>query len=346
MHEKSDVRTKPATEAAKLHPGGVLDQMKALYARSLASYMANMDGELELKEECAEAVSCYLCGGGESASFLKASGFRYVQCADCGLVYVNPRLRADLIGEFYKSESYNFMFQNLLIKNVDYRLDVIASKKLATVKRYFPQGTPKLLDIGCGIGDFAHLATQEGWSAEAIEFSPKAAAFARERFGLSVHQKPMEECDFAAGQFDLATMWGVLEHLVEPRELLGQIRHYLAADGLLALEVPSYDCLLVEYLKAQPEQADRIVDGWGHLMLFSVPTITRMLEEQGYVVEEVQSLGLDIQTVLRYVKTAGSAAVGHPVFKFLEQHSQPLQECLETMHKADMIRAVARKKGS
>ncbi len=112
---------------------------------------------------------------------------------------------------------------------------------------------------------------------------------------------------------------------------------------MLVIEVPSFDCLLVEYLKAHPEQADRIIDGWGHLTLFSVPTITRMLEEQGYSVEEVQSLGLDIPTVLRYLETADQHAVEHPVFRFLSEHGQPLQDCLETMHKADMIRVFARK---
>ncbi|MBT5804444.1 MAG: class I SAM-dependent methyltransferase, partial [Gemmatimonadetes bacterium] len=108
---------------------------------------------------------------------------------------------------------------------------------------------------------------------------------------MNVLEKPLEECSFAEEQFDVVTMWGVLEHLLEPRQLLRQIRDFLTDGGLLVVEVPSFDCLLVEYLKAHPEQADRIIDGWGHVTLFSVPTITRMLQEQGYVVEQIQSLG-------------------------------------------------------
>ena len=330
-------------DTAKLHPEGVLDRMKALYAEGIAGYMDEVDGGLELKDECAERVSCYLCGSEQSRPFLKASGFRYVQCLDCDMVNVNPRLRADLIDMFYKSDAYNFMFENMLMKSVDYRLENIAKRKFDAVSRFFPDTKPQLLDIGCGIGDFAHLAEGGGWSVQAIEFSPMAAGYARERFGLNVLEKPLEECSFAEGQFDVVTMWGVLEHLLEPRRLLRQIREFLADGGLLVVEVPSFDCLLVEYLKAHPEQADRIIDGWGHVTLFSVPTITRMLQEQGYVVEQIQSLGLDIPTILRYVQTADPAAAEHPLHRFLGEYGQPLQDCLESMHKADMIRVFVRK---
>ncbi len=343
MNANADGGAQPATDPGKLHPGGVLACMKELYAARAASYMNSVGGDLELKEECAERVSCYLCGGSDSRTFLKASGFRHVQCAECGLVYVNPRLRADLIDAFYKSDAYNYMFENMLMKSIDYRLEVVARKKFDAVARYFPGPAPRLLDIGCGIGEFPHLAEIGGWQVEAIEFSPRAVGFARERFGLKIHEKPLEECAFIEGQFDIATMWGVLEHLTEPRKLLGQIRDYLTAGGLLVVEVPSFDCLLVEYLKVHPEQADRIIDGWGHLMLFSLPTISRMLEEQGFSVVEVQSLGLDLQTVLRYFKTADPQVANHPVYRFLSEHGQPLQECLESMHKADMIRVFARK---
>ena len=307
MKDASTNAGQPATEPGKLHPGGVLARMKELYVERTAGYMDEVDGEMELKESCAERVSCYLCGGTGAEPFLKASGFRHVRCLDCGLVYVNPRLSAELIEEFYKSDAYNYMFENMLMKSVDYRVEVVAHKKF-----------------------------------DAVEFSPRAAAFARERFGLMVHEQPLENCSFASGQFDVATMWGVLEHLTEPRQLLDGIRDYLVAGGLLVVEVPSFDCLLVEYLKAHPEQADRIVDGWGHLMLFSLPTIRRMLEDQGYEVVAEESLGLDIQTILRYVQTSDPALSDHPVFRFLREHGQPLQDCIEAMHKADMIRVCAR----
>ncbi len=343
MNADTEKEVQPITDPSKLHPGGVLARMKELYIERSSSYMEMVDGELELRDECSAAVVCCLCGESQHTPFLKASGFRYVQCSDCGLVYVTPRLLPELIEEFYMSDAYNFMFENMLMQSVDYRLEVIARKKFNAVSRYFSDRAPKLLDIGCGIGEFPYLATQAGWQVETIEFNARAAAFARERFGLQIHEKPLEQCSFAEGQFEVATMWGILEHVTNPRSVLGQVHHYLAEGGLLVVEVPSFDCLLVEYLKAHPEQADRIVDGWAHLMLFSLPTITRIIEEAGFSVVDTLSLGLDIQTVLRYTKDADAETAEHPVFKFLTEHGQALQEGLESIHKADMIRVFARK---
>jgi cyclopropane fatty-acyl-phospholipid synthase-like methyltransferase len=337
-------RSAEATDTNRLHPDGVLVQMKQLYRQSLSPFMINLQGELELRDDCSENVRCYLCGGDESTPFLKAAGFRHVLCTQCGLVYVNPRLREDLIEAFYKSDAYNFMFEHMLMKSVDYRLQVVAKKKIEAVKKYAPTGKLKLLDVGCGIGEFAHLAMRENWQVEAIEFNARAAAYARDTLGVSVHEKNLEDCTFAQEQFDIATMWGVLEHLLNPRDLLAQVHEYLKRDGLLVVEVPSYDCLLVEYLKDYPEQADRIVDGWGHIMLFSIPTITSMIEAQGFQIIDTISLGLDIQTILRYVKTADPEIGDHPLVRFLSEHSQPLQEGLEKANNADMIRVFARKR--
>lgn len=332
------------TDTKKLHPNGVLKKMKQLYRESLSKYMVEEEGELVLLPEFSENVCCYLCGSKKSTPFLKADGFNHVMCDECNLVYVNPRLREDLIEDFYMSEAYTFMFENMLIESIGYRLNVVANRKVSAVKEYIEVDQPKLLDVGCGIGEFAHIAQKEGWDVEAIEFNARAAAYARENLGIKVHKKSLEHCTFDKEQFDVATMWGVLEHLVQPRQLLGQVHKYIKPGGLLVVEVPSYDCLLVEYLKSFPEQADRIIDGWGHIMLFSVPTIKRLVEEMGFHVIDVVSLGLDVQTILRYVKTAEPPIANNPLIHFLSEQGQCIQDGLERIHKADMIRVFANKR--
>ena len=63
MKDASTNAGQPATESGKLHPGGVLARMKERYVERPAGYMDEVYGEMELKESCAERVSCYLCGG-------------------------------------------------------------------------------------------------------------------------------------------------------------------------------------------------------------------------------------------------------------------------------------------
>ena len=64
-------------------------------------------------------------------------------------------------------------------------------------------------------------------------------------------------------------------------------------------------------------------------MLFSVPTLKRMLEEQGFKVEDVISLGLDVQTILRYVKQFDPKMAENPLIHFLSDHHESLQKGLE-----------------
>lgn len=331
-----------SVDAKRLHPDGVLENMKTLYAATLNRYMQGEGSSLELKESARQHVSCYLCSSEKTKPFLKASGFTYVECLECGLVYVNPRLKDGLIEEFYRSDAYNFMFDNMLIKSVDYRLQVIVKRKFDSVARYFGDGKPVALDVGCGIGEFVYISQSQGWNAAGIEFNPRAIEFARRRFGVKVYDQPIELCEFDAEHFDVITLWGVLEHLVQPGKVLENIQRYLKSDGLLVVEVPSFDCLLVEYLRLKPEQADRIIDGWGHLMLFSLPLITRMLKKHRFQVIEACSQGLDVTTILRYMESAG--AQNHDFFlNFLGDHKDLLQNYLDSNHHADMIRVFARK---
>ena len=109
---------------------------------------------------------------------------------------------------------------------------------------------PKLLDIGCGIGDFSFLAKKEGWKVEAVEFNSRAAAYARDNFDISVHEENLEDCTFQKGQFDIVTMWGVLEHLLKPKDLLSQVRNYLNSEGILVVEVLVMTAYLLKMLKS------------------------------------------------------------------------------------------------
>ena len=337
------VESNNVADPQKLRPAGVLERMKRIYVDRLSQYMDEVGGELSLKEECRKWVSCYLCGSKRTDLFLKASGFQHVKCKECGLVYVNPRLQDHIIDAFYQSDAYQFMFDNMLIKSLDYRLEVIAPRKFKSVAGFFKNRKPKLLDVGCGIGEFLHVAQANGWDGVGIEFSPRAVDFARKELELEIFDRPVNECQFQDGQFDIVTMWGVLEHLTNPNEILADLKRFIAEKGLLVVEVPSFDCLLVEYLKHRPEQADRIVDGWGHLMLFSLPTISRMLEKNGFEVVDACSLGLDIATVLRYMRTETPEVENHPLYQFVAEYGQLLQDGIESIHKADMIRVFARK---
>jgi len=94
-------------------------------------------------------------------------------------------------------------------------------------------------------------------------------------------------------------LWGVLEHFAQPIKVLEKVYQLLQEGGLLVLEVPSGDSILVRYYEKFGGYIDRIIEGDRHIMLFSVNSLQQMTERCGFKLTRLQSNGLDIDTLLR-----------------------------------------------
>ncbi len=98
----------------------------------------------------------------------------------------------------------------------------------------------RLLDVGCGTGDFVEYAGEQGWDAQGIEPSRLASERGRAR-GLAVFQGTLEEAVATQdrSRYDAITMLNVLEHVPDPVNYVRQARSLLAPGGMLAIVVPN-----------------------------------------------------------------------------------------------------------
>lgn len=96
----------------------------------------------------------------------------------------------------------------------------------------------RLLDIGCGTGEFLEAATRRGWEVSGVELSVRAARLAREK-GLDVRCCTLSSAPYAGGSFDAITCLDVLEHVADPLQDLQRARELLAPRGLLVMRVPN-----------------------------------------------------------------------------------------------------------
>ncbi len=106
---------------------------------------------------------------------------------------------------------------------------------------YF-RGTPgRVLDVGCGVGNFLALAKEKGWECWGIDFDQDAIEAGKKTFGLE-HLEVADLAQFAQVhpgiRFDLITFFDVFEHIDAHREFLLQVRTLLAPGGHIALSVP------------------------------------------------------------------------------------------------------------
>jgi 2-polyprenyl-3-methyl-5-hydroxy-6-metoxy-1,4-benzoquinol methylase len=115
-------------------------------------------------------------------------------------------------------------------------------KGLSLIERYKSEG--KLLDVGCALGVFLHLARERGWEVYGVDISRYAASYARDVLGFEVFAGELAEVQFPEKWFDVITLWDVLEHFPDPSRQLQEIRRILKDDGIILMNTPNEAGLL------------------------------------------------------------------------------------------------------
>lgn len=90
----------------------------------------------------------------------------------------------------------------------------------------------RLLDVGCGSGEFLAQMRELGWDVFGVEPDPQAARVAREQFGLTVWPGALAEASFPDGFFDAVTLNHVIEHVADPPWLAAEVPPGCQARGI------------------------------------------------------------------------------------------------------------------
>lgn len=177
--------------------------------------------------------------------------FDVVRCAACGLGRTTPQPTADSLASWYPGEYVSFAatasgsrgrvrlwLRSLLRFPYACRYGIASRRPAAEANR--------LLDVGCGTGVFLEEMSSLGWEAWGIEPSLDAAAAAVERISAPsgrIFVGGIEEAEFPHENFDLVTMFHVLEHVADPAEALAKIHRWLRPGGRLEVRVPNIGSL-------------------------------------------------------------------------------------------------------
>ncbi len=191
---------------------------------------------------------CPLCGNGESKEFpiyyfLKDKRFNARKCNKCKFVFIDPRpTEADLhlmySDEYFLYDGADFGAHS----STDYETAAIRGSVkfpaiLGAIKKFIPTG--KFFEIGCGMGYFLNFAKSNGYDVSGIEYAALGAEACRTKFGLDVKQSSFESWPISPETYDVIFMGDVLEHLVDPLDMLKKAHTMLTATGVVAVEVPA-----------------------------------------------------------------------------------------------------------
>lgn len=221
-------------------------------------------------------TKCQLCENGDTRLVKKENDWKIVQCKNCGFVYVNPRPDENYLKQHY--QSYLPAGQNK-IDNWKHMMSGIFSKSLDIISALSCVKSGRLLDIGCGYGSFLQIAMGREWKVSGIDLSEKAVLYARSK-GLDVSNKDLFEMAYQDEEFDVVTMFYVLEHLLNPVKYLQEVYRILKPHGLLLIRIP-HTTPIIKILRIA-NIPNRLYDAPSHLSDFSPNTIKRTLKKVGF----------------------------------------------------------------
>jgi 2-polyprenyl-3-methyl-5-hydroxy-6-metoxy-1,4-benzoquinol methylase len=195
--------------------------------------------------------------------------------------------------------------------------------------RHLPRSDTKarLLDIGCGEGEFLAEMQALGWSVEGIEPASDAVTVARAR-GVPVLHGTLAETSLDPAAFDAITYRLVFEHLREPAAALRTCRHALRPRGILWIATPNLDSeghrLFGEHwIHLQPPR---------HPVLYTPTSAMQLLVDSGF---EIIDLRPSRQATWSF-RMSAAMAQGLPPFA----HPPPLGRALGLRARVADLRAL------
>jgi SAM-dependent methyltransferase len=244
------------------------------------------------------ATACLMCGGPVRTIIpdlvdnrLGTPGaWQIQQCTTCGFEQTGPMPTQSELTALYESH-YNFggqtdtlytrLREKFLLSSL-YRLWTRVDGDVAFHDR---RGKGRLLDVGCNEGRSLRIFARNGFDQlEGLEVNENAAGVAR-KAGFTVHTCLIE--DFApANAYDVAILSNVLEHSLDPRKMLTDVRRVLAPGGQVWISLPNNRSWLRRAF-------GRSWINWHvpfHISHFSSGTLGKLLAETGFSRIEIQQI--------------------------------------------------------
>jgi 2-polyprenyl-3-methyl-5-hydroxy-6-metoxy-1,4-benzoquinol methylase len=182
------------------------------------------------------------------------------ECCDCGHQFMNPQPTWDELAPYYHDRYAPYE----LSADQDEQ-QIRMAKQTGRLRHVLIPKGKRLLDLGCGAGNFLRVAKRLGAIEQGVEPSTYASRVCRDQ-GLNVFTGTLEQfAQQTADKFEIITASHVVEHLHDPVGTLRTMKSLLAPGGLIWIGVPNAAYPINRALKGLHPIADLPL----HLMQFT-----------------------------------------------------------------------------
>ncbi len=264
-------------------------------------------------ESTRKKSECVICGFKNLALDFKVNSLRYLQCLECKALLLGNPEEEGFYKDLYDYEKptrweakqvnpalefsrrfYLFRgFRKIYGKLINYRRanSVCVSLKNNQFKNLklralFAQSlNKKVLDVGCGPGDFLLEMKNKGWNVYGVEMGKYLKGVAESKLGDDrVFRGDFNRINFSNNKYDAVTFWHVLEHMSDPGAAIKKSASLLKDNGILVIEVPHSQSFNLEIFKKDwtlllPPQ---------HLHFYSQETFEQLFEDTDLRIQKLE----------------------------------------------------------
>ncbi len=213
--------------------------------------------------------------------------FTIVSCETTGFLFTNPRPEEKDISKYYDFEDY--------ISHTNKQSDFISKlyqkvRTLSIIKKYKLISelvrSKKILDIGSGTGEFLYYMKSKGYDTYGVEIAKKARELSIKNHKLFIKDSLSS---LKENNFDIITMWHVLEHVYDLDGYMKKIKSLLNDNGILIIAVPNHKCFDQKFY-------GKHWAGWDvplHLWHFDKESMLKLSNKYGFEISSTHPLYFD-----------------------------------------------------
>lgn len=253
--------------------------------------MYNEDPNVRLE---LEKVNCILCGESNFEVLTTGQDYEYktsneifcmVKCLNCHHVYLNPRPTVNTFKIIYPNNYFSYEEVSTLSERLKKRNK---NSYISYYKKLI--GTEgKILEVGSGCGELLEILKQDeesNWKLYGVDIDKNANEKARKK-GIKIYEGIFENISLPKNYFDLVIMNQLIEHVLNPLDVLIKTEEILKKGGYLVIETPNISSLDSKIFKEKY---------WGgyhfprHMNLFTIHSFKELIVKSGLTSIKFESL--------------------------------------------------------
>ncbi len=235
---------------------------------------------------------CPLCLNDSGTVAARTENKTVRRCTNCGILYTSWTASGSLrYGKSYFFEEYKKQYGKTYLDDFE-QIKALGLKRITQIQKISDgKGNKTVLDIGCAYGPFLQAAFEAGYKPFGTDISSDAVEYVKKTLQYSCCTASFPDIDtekeFGLQKFDAVTMWFVIEHFQNLKDVLSKVSVSLTKKGVFAFSTPNasgVSRLFSPYKFFAQSPLD-------HYTIWEMRTCKSILKEYGFTVKKIVCTG-------------------------------------------------------